>query len=791
MFLLGTDAPDGHQRAGRVGDVRLVPAAIGVWASAAVFLGASSGAAMAGAVVLGIAALGGAGVLVLAPRSPAVQSLVALLLCAATAALACSGRLAAVEESPIAAAARDGGKVHGVAEVTALPRVRASTTPDGSVRFSVAAQTVRVRAEPSGTSGGRVPVVLLGDGSAWGELLPGQQVHFSGPVVPAGGGLVRGLLPVRGPPETAAPPPAAQERAEHVRARIREASVGLPPPADSLLPAFLAGDERGVPAEVTKDFRTAGLTHLVVVSGSHLALLVGAALAAGRFVRAPGLVIALVGAALIGAVLLVAGPGPSILRASVMSGLALLAFALGRGRSGIAGLACAVILLVFAEPELARDYGFALSVLASGAILLAAPAWSDRLAGVLPRLVADTVAVAAVTHVVCLPVLVLLQPEIGWVPVAANAAAAPFVPVAMIGGFAAAVLALVWPAAAAVAAWPPGLAVWAIAGIASVASSVPFGAIPWRGDAVGAAVLAGLIVLFLVLRRSGRAVLAALAAAVAATTCAVPSWPPRDWAVAMCDVGQGDAFALATGPGSAVLVDTGRDREPVDHCLAGLGVTAIPLLVLTHGDADHAGGTEGVLTGRTAERALVPDGFDAADAERALDSGGTAVQATAAGDVWTAGPWTLRVLWPRPSPQGATPEDGNDRSVVLHAQWDPADGDQEPVTVLLTGDVEGPGQRALAAEPLTRGVDVLKTPHHGAATQDPAFLTATRPRAVLTSVGADNTYGHPVPETTEVLDSLTPSHYRTDLHGDVVLLPCPDGPCIAASGPGDPERADR
>jgi competence protein ComEC len=81
--------------------------------------------------------------------------------------------------------------------------------------------------------------------------------------------------------------------------------------------------------------------------------------------------------------------------------------------------------------------------------------------------------------------------------------------------------------------------------------------------------------------------------------------------------------------------------------------------------------------------------------------------------------------------------------------------------------VEPEAQRDL----LTRGVDVradvLKVPHHGSDAQEPAFLDAVGAAVSLTSVGADNTYGHPSART---LSAAAPRSFRTDLHGDLALV---------------------
>ncbi|MDA8372176.1 MAG: ComEC/Rec2 family competence protein [Nocardiopsaceae bacterium] len=778
-FLLGTDAP-----AANPADLRLLGPAVGIWLCTALLLGSDARtAAVVGAVLVGVAA-------VLAPvlRSPFHESwavpVVAVLICAAGGALATGGRLAAVESSPVAALAEQETPTTMAVVITGDPRPRAKPLLPGRAEYVIDARSEW--AEVDGVPfRSRVPVVVLASGPRWRGLLPGQEVRLSGKVVPAGdGGLVGGLVLVRGPPERTAPPPPSQAWAGMVRARLREASAALPAPARGLLPAMVVGDVSGLDRATAEAFRDTGMTHLLTVSGANLSVLTGVALGIGRWSRWPPWGTTCAGAVMIAVFVLVARPEPSVLRAAFMGGIALLALALGRQRAGFAALAAAVVALLLFDPGLARSYGFALSVSATGGIMVLAPGWRDRWSARLPRWLAEAVAVSLAAHVACAPVLVLVSAEVSWIAVPANVVATPLMPIATTGGFAIAGLALVWPAAAAVLVWIPGAVVIWVSAVAAVGARVPHGAVPWRGDLAGAGILAVLLILLLAVRGRPRRIVLSLGAAVVAAGlvvhCAAPGWPPGRWALVACDIGQGDALALSAGDGRAVLVDTGLDPIAVDRCLTDLGVREIALLVLTHGDADHDGGTSGVLSHRDVRTALVPDGYDSPDTARALDDAAVPVHTAEAGQRWEVPPWTFDVLWPRP---GAHPE-GNDASIVLLARWTPPSGSVgSPMTVLLTGDIEESAQRALLNSHAIRGVDVLKTPHHGAGTQESAFLAATRPRITLTSVGADNPYGHPAPQTWALLESLTTANYRTDLHGDVAVSPGPNGPSATVRGP--------
>ncbi|MCZ9339770.1 MBL fold metallo-hydrolase, partial [Streptomyces sp. TRM76130] len=85
----------------------------------------------------------------------------------------------------------------------------------------------------------------------------------------------------------------------------------------------------------------------------------------------------------------------------------------------------------------------------------------------------------------------------------------------------------------------------------------------------------------------------------APVTRVITGWPPPDWRLVLCDVGQGDALVLAAAAGTGVVVDAGPDPVLVDRCLRSLGITRVPLVVLTHFHADHVAGLPGVLRGRS------------------------------------------------------------------------------------------------------------------------------------------------------------------------------------------------
>jgi competence protein ComEC len=177
------------------------------------------------------------------------------------------------------------------------------------------------------------------------------------------------------------------------------------------------------------------------------------------------------------------------------------------------------------------------------------------------------------------------------------------------------------------------------------------GGAPGRGKALGA-MLAALACL-------------AVGAVLLMNRSAVPDWPPPQWEMVVCDVGQGDAMLLSTGPNEAVVVDTGPDPAAEDRCLKRFRITTVPLLILTHFHADHIGGLSAVLADtrvREIETTTVdipPAG--AADVRRQAAAAGVPVHPVTAHERRRYGPVSWQVLWPDPafplSPDGNAPED--------------------------------------------------------------------------------------------------------------------------------------
>lgn len=348
--------------------------------------------------------------------------------------------------------------------------------------------------------------------------------------------------------------------ANRLRRTLVSGAASMTPERKALFSGFVLGDDRGQPAEVTDDFRAAGLTHLLVVSGQNVAFVLALAAPALRRLRlGPRLAAGLATLFLFGVVV---RWEPSVLRASAMAGLALVATTMGRPTSSVRILALAVTALLLIDPLLVGSVGFLLSVGASAGIILLARPLEAVLPG--PPVVARALSVTLAAQVGVAPVLV---PVFGGLPVAslpANLLAVPVAGPLMVWGIAAGLPAgLVGDPVARWAHLPTDVMVAWVAGVARWFGALPLGQIG-PGHAVVLAALAGAIRLCRRRGWRGAGLGGAGMAAVLLTPAVAAALPPT---VDGRPVAPG-AVLWRTG-GAAVLVVDDLKAAP-DRLLSGL-----------------------------------------------------------------------------------------------------------------------------------------------------------------------------------------------------------------------------
>lgn len=717
-------------------DLRLaVPAAV-AWLVAGVLVGVPP-------LALPIAIVGWAAAALLVTRLPVVA-----LCCIAGALLATLVAIGTVQRAPAdLVEASDSGR-----------RVSATVTVTGGIEGD------RLQASRGGT-----PIAVFGEVAS--TIRIGTTLEIDATVQATDPGDRAAFLLFAEDVGITGQPPWYLDWATGLRTRFGDAVAGFGGDGADLLPGLAIGDTSAVSEELDAAMTSSSLSHLTAVSGSNCAVVVGLIVLLGRqlgFSRRVRVAAATI--ALLAFVVLVT-PQPSVLRAAVMATIVLGALASGRPVRGLPVMSLAVIVLLASDPWLSRDYGFALSVLATGGLILLARPLADVLSRWLPRALALVLAVPLAAQLCCQPVLILLEPSLPTYGVVANVLAEPAAPVATVLGLAACVSLPVvpWLGQALIAlAWLPST--W-IAAVAGFFANLPFAAVPWLADAPGLVLLAIATVggILGVLARGRPRLLGGIAAAVvlvlvvgtsAGTRLGVLLDRPVDWQVAMCDVGQGDATLVRSG-GAVALIDTGPEPEQMAACLSDLGVARIDLLILSHYDLDHVGGT-GAVVGLVTQALVGPS--SGADDDRLIDQlrdGGAQITQASTGMTGALGDLRWSVLWPQAHLAGVEP--GNDASVTV--AFDCA---RDCLSSLFLGDLSERTQRQLRSIPR---VDVVKVAHHGSADQSAATYSRAAAAVGLIGVGAGNTYGHPTEQLLTMLAAAGTVPLRTDEDGLILLSP--------------------
>ncbi|AWO75352.1 DNA internalization-related competence protein ComEC/Rec2 [Geobacillus thermoleovorans] len=559
--------------------------------------------------------------------------------------------------------------------------------------------------------------------------------------------------------------PTIIERLEAIReAGVRRIEAQFPPEAAGIAAALIYGERRSLDEEVISGYQQLGIIHLLAISGGHVTLLVGAALAVAiRFVTREAAVLALLVFLPMYAVL--AGASPSVLRACA-TGMIVLAVQWKKGMiHPLDALSWTALALLVFDPYMVWDVGFQLSFLVTFALLAHVSVLASA-----RSMLQNLFQTALAAQLAALPILLYHFYEISVWSIGLNVFFVPWysfviLPIAFLS---------------AVFSFSP--LIWLFSRLIELTDAVVrFFSVDYSfmlvlgrpGPWCLAGYLTAIAAAFLDWER-GRLIrgLTAVAAATALQL-AAPYVDPKG-EVTVLDVGQGDCIYIELPYRKAVyLIDTSGTpewaREPwrkrsrpfavgrdvVVPFLKAQGVRTLDQLILTHDDADHIGAAPEVMGAVRVKKIVTSPG--ALPAVKAMARPfSVPVAASVRGDRWKVGDAAFSVL----HPEAGNNEDNNG-SLVLLARLG-------RLTWLFAADIEEEAEQALIRAYPELRADVLKVAHHGSKTSTTElFLRTVKPRAAIISVGRYNRYGHPSPEVLMRLRQQRAIIWRTDENGAI------------------------
>lgn len=560
---------------------------------------------------------------------------------------------------------------------------------------------------------------------------------------------------------------------DRLRRRMQARIQGLLPddPARAVLVALATGDRGGLEHDTRRVFVVTGTAHLMAISGLHVGLVAALGYWAGARLPRPRRMIArdrglLVGLSASLLYSLISGFAVPARRAWTVLLLGAIAFACRRRVDPLQTLSIAAVVVVVTAPASVLAPAFSLSFAAVFALALQHRVWRARRPGQGHSGWWSIVRAQLLLSASLLPLTAAWFGEVSVIGAAVNLAMVPLFSLCIVPGVlcAAALLALGVPA---------GWALSAVHAVTQASLSFLGTAAAWPGATITPAALPSAYSLILF----AAALVAVLGSGwpgrwLALTVFVVPlSWrpppaPPACVSVTSLDVGQGTAIVISTRR-SHYLYDTGpsyfrggsaADRIVLPH-LRALGIGALDGVIVSHGDADHAGGLAVVAAEFPTAPVLTGAGVRIGDRPGTLRC--------RRGQRWQADGVVFDVLWPPDGPMLGHSE--NDLSCVLRIRAGAFD-------LLITGDIEAAAEAALVASGVP-AVDVVTMPHHGSRTSSTApFVRRLDAREVLVSSAPGNRWGFPKTDVVARWSVNGARVWNTAEHGAVTARLC------AASG---------
>lgn len=555
----------------------------------------------------------------------------------------------------------------------------------------------------------------------------------------------------------------------------------FPEQSGAFMNALLFGDRQQMTFEVEEQYQQFGLVHLLAISGSHIVLLM---VIVYFILLRSGVTREIATVCLIFFIpiyMILAGASPSVIRASVTGVLMLIAFMCSIRLSSLDALSITAICMLIFDPYLVFNIGFQFSFVGSFALLLSAPLLLESGNGV----IRNSIYISLISQLVSTPILLYHFGYYSPYSIFLNILYVPFLSL------------IVLPCSIIVLICMPIIPFLAksFANVLSIGlnlsndflsycESLPFTRLNFGQTPILLVALYCVSIISVLMvweRRISKGMMFIFAGIFLFISTGHYVYPyfRESGSVTFLNVGQGDAILIRLPYDQEIyLIDTGgtirlnkEEWQRKKHefsvgndilipYLQKEGIKKIDKLIVTHGDADHIGAAQELLSNITVKEVVFGRKEQEAILEKAVKKQAlekeVKISEVGEGESWRVNEAEFFVL----APTGKERSENN-ASIVL---WAKLGG----ITWLFTGDLEEEGEKGLVATYPDLRADVLKVAHHGSNTSSiTPFLSAVQPNMAIISVGERNRYGHPHKEVIERFEKMGIEIWRTDKQGAI------------------------
>jgi len=541
-------------------------------------------------------------------------------------------------------------------------------------------------------------------------------------------------------------------------ARIKQL---MPDPEASLLQGILLGSDDGISSDIKAAFNAISATHIIAISGANMVVVAGFLQAVtGRLTRQPWITVVTLAGVIVYTIFV--GANPAVVRAAIMTSLALIAARLGRQTYGPASLGFAVLVMTAINPFVLWDVGFQLSFLATAGLIFYVEPIQGWLGKILTRLVSakaagvflgafsDALVVTLAAQFVTTPIIVLYFERLPVLALPVNFLIIPAQPPIMImGGLGVLASILFWPLGQ-VLAWISWLflaftvvvvKLFAALPLASIDANVSPGLVAAFYFALLAATITGQQApeqrqnWWNALRKNISLKVMASVGVVAVLLLIISglSLPDGKLHMTALDVGDGSAVLIQTPSGRHILVDAGGDGRTLSTAVGErmpFWERRIDVIIITQPTQASSSGL-GTLLERYQVPVLVTNGGQAGPILGSVQDGlrqqGTQIETATTGMVIQVGDGVTLTVLNNPGSGTAANSPGEPVSLLIR---------YGAIGIVLPGNIAGSGQNAVlkAHESAGSPIMFISSPNNDLLV-DADFLEQMSPQMVIV---ADN-----------------------------------------------------
>lgn len=560
------------------------------------------------------------------------------------------------------------------------------------------------------------------------------------------------------------------------------------PEIAGLMKAMLLGVQEDLSADLEDIYRNTGIVHIVAISGSHVMLVIVSIyvlLHGFHITRERVYEILFV---FLPFYMLLTGLSPSVVRASLMGMIYVLANRFYRPYSAIHAISIVFVFVTLISPRILYSIGFQLSfAITLSLVLFTQPVseWLQKRLKITPA-ISMALAVTIVAQLFSLPFIAYHFHVLPLSSIIVNALILPLFTLIIPWGYLCMLIAILFPQVAKWIALPLDGGMQVLHNLLKWIAELPYNLISfsilptWWYVYYILVIILCLIPMGAKIKRIKRLFLILFCILMLAPW--IQQYFDSSVKITILNVGQGDSIVIQGPKKFTMVIDGGGQnftypkenwqmrRDPFDvgddvvvPALRSLGITSIDWLVLTHGDGDHIGGVKEIVKQLPIKHVLYngkqPNTVMEKELMQLIQERKIPIY-SAKVSPWLG--WSDQVTWEivHPNVEDVAYLNDNEASVVLLLY---AYGR----TALFTGDLGEEGERKIASL-LPESIDLLKVGHHGSrgSTTD-VLLQKIRPKYAVISVGKNNRYGHPHQEVLQRLNDYQTIVFRTDLQGAI------------------------